>query len=70
MLSLTRIISVAARWSGNRVPFGWLPIQPAPPPITSWVIGRGSSQASRPASKASIAASRIGVLIELAAGRG
>jgi hypothetical protein len=70
LLSLTRIISVAASQKGKRLPGGRLAIQPAPPPITSLVRVSGSFQRSRPASSSSSPASRIGVLIELAAGRG
>ena len=70
LLSLTRIISVAASYSGKRVPIGLLPIQPAPPPTSSLVSCRGWFQRSLPLSSASRATSRIGVLIELAAGIG
>ena len=70
LLSLTRIISVAASKNGKRVPTGLLAIQPAPPPTTSLVRGRGSFQRNLPLSRSSRPASRIGVLIELAAGRG
>ena len=70
LLSLTRIISVAASQKGKRLPRGRLAIQPAPPPATSLVRVSGSFQVSRPASSSSSPASKIGVLIELAAGRG
>ena len=69
LLSLTRIISVAASKNGKRVPTGLFAIQPAPPPTTSLVRGRGSFQRSLPLSRSSRPASRIGVLIALAAGR-
>ena len=70
VLSLTRIISVATSWKLNLLPNGWPPIQPEPPAAT--VLLRLSRSFSRtlPWSTASRAAKRIGVLIELAAGRG
>ena len=70
LLSLTRIISVAASKKGNRVPMGRLAIHPAPPPTTSLVRGRPSFQRKVPASSSCNPASNTGVLIELAAGWG
>ena len=35
VLSLTRIISVVTSLKLKRLPIGWLPIQPEPPPTTT-----------------------------------
>ena len=70
LLSLTRIISVAASKKGKRVPMGLLAIHPAPPPTTSLVRGRPSFQRKVPASSSCKPASNTGVLMELAAGWG
>ena len=68
LLSLTRIISVAASKKGKRVPRGLFAIQPAPSPMTSLVRGSGSFQRTLPLSSSSRPTRRIGLLIELAAG--